>query len=169
MKVGGQEIYLDPLGYHCSHLIKYFEEIQGVSKIKDGYNPVTWVLEVTSLAKEMELGIDFAEEYKNSWLYSEKRQDLFNAMGFMYAVVLLGVRNSSSTQPLVFVERTVFYREKAAGMYSVFAYAFSHAVIELPYVLLQAVVYGIIVFAMIGFEWTVTKSSVAAKWMLGCT
>ena len=27
------------------------------------------MLEVTSLAKEMELGIDFAEEYKNSGLY----------------------------------------------------------------------------------------------------
>lgn len=30
-------------------------------------------------------------------------------------------------------------------------------VIELPYVLAQAVVYGIIIYAMIGFEWTVTK------------
>lgn len=30
-------------------------------------------------------------------------------------------------------------------------------VIELPYVLAQALVYGIIIYGMIGFEWTVTK------------
>ena len=30
-------------------------------------------------------------------------------------------------------------------------------VIELPYVFVQAVVYGIIVYAMIGFEWSVVK------------
>ena len=49
-------------------------------------------------------------------------------MGSMYAaVLLLGVKNSNSAQPLVFVERTVFYREKAAGMYSALAYAFAQA------------------------------------------
>jgi len=45
------------------------KEIQGVSKIKDGYNPATWMLEVSTSAKEMELGIDFAEVYKSSELY----------------------------------------------------------------------------------------------------
>lgn len=30
-------------------------------------------------------------------------------------------------------------------------------VVELPYVLVQAVVYGVIVYAMIGFEWTAPK------------
>jgi len=43
--------------------------IQGVRKIKDGYNPATWMLEVTTSSKEVELGIDFAELYKNSELY----------------------------------------------------------------------------------------------------
>jgi hypothetical protein len=41
------------------------------------------------------------------------------------AVLFLGVQNSSSVQPVVAVERTVFYREKAAGMYSALPYAFS--------------------------------------------
>jgi len=40
--------------------------IQGVKKIKDGYNPATWMLEITTSSKEIELGIDFAELYKNS-------------------------------------------------------------------------------------------------------
>ena len=45
-------------------------------------------------------------------------------MGALYAASLfLGVNNASSVQPVVSIERTVFYREKAAGMYSPFAYA----------------------------------------------
>lgn len=45
-------------------------------------------------------------------------------MGALYATALfLGVNNASSVQPIVSIERTVFYREKAAGMYSPFPYA----------------------------------------------
>jgi len=48
-----------------------------------------------------------------------------NAMGSMYAAVLfIGIMNCTSVQPVVAVERTVFYRERAAGMYSAFPYAF---------------------------------------------
>lgn len=43
--------------------------IEGVKKIKDGYNPATWMLEVTTLAQEDILGINFAEVYRNSDLY----------------------------------------------------------------------------------------------------
>ncbi|KAK4590492.1 hypothetical protein RGQ29_020869 [Quercus rubra] len=234
MKRGGQEIYVGPLGHHSSHLIKYFESIEGIRKIKDGYNPATWMLEVTSSAEEIALGVDFTNVYRNSDLYRrnkaliqelskpapnkkqlyfptqyaqsfltqcmaclwkqhwsywrnppytavrflftvfialifgtmfwdlgskiKRQQDLFNAMGSMYAAVLfLGFQNASSVQPVVAVERTVFYRERAAGMYSALPYAFAQVTIELPYVFAQAVFYGIIVYAMIGFEWTVAK------------
>ncbi|KAJ9692497.1 hypothetical protein PVL29_011517 [Vitis rotundifolia] len=234
MKRGGQEIYVGPLGRHSSHLINYFEGIEGVSKIKDGYNPATWMLEVTTVAQEGTLGVDFTEIYKNSDLYRRnkdlikelsqpapgtkdlyfatqysqpfftqflaclwkqrwsywrnppytavrflfttfialmfgtmfwdlgtertRQQDLFNAMGSMYAAVLfLGVQNAQSVQPVVGVERTVFYRERAAGMYSALPYAFGQALVEIPYVFAQAVVYGVIVYAMIGFEWTAAK------------
>ncbi|XP_045806139.1 pleiotropic drug resistance protein 1-like isoform X2 [Trifolium pratense] len=234
MKRGGQEIYVGPLGRHSTHLIKYFESVDGVSKIKDGYNPATWMLEVTTTAQELNLGVDFTEYYKNSDLYRRNkqliqelgqpapgskdlhfasqfsqsflvqcqaclwkqrwsywrnppytavrfffttfigimfgtmfwdlggkhnnRQDLLNAVGSMYtAVLFLGVQNSSSVQPVVAVERTVFYREKAAGMYSALPYAFSQILVELPYVFAQAVTYGVIVYAMIGFDWTAEK------------
>uniref|UniRef100_A0A2N9HXZ1 ABC transporter domain-containing protein n=1 Tax=Fagus sylvatica TaxID=28930 RepID=A0A2N9HXZ1_FAGSY len=234
MKRGGQEIYVGPLGHHSRHLIKYFEGIEGVSKIKDGYNPASWMLEITSSAQEVLLGVDFADVYKNSELYRRnkaliielstpdpnlkelyfptkyscsfviqciaclwkqhwsyyrnqpytavrllftifialmfgtmfwdlgskitKRQDLFTAMGSMYASVLfLGVQNASSVQPVVAIERIVFYRERAAGMYSALPYAFAQVMIEIPYIFVQAVVYGVLVYSMIGFEWTVTK------------
>ena len=62
------------------------------------------------------------------WNYREKKQDLANAMGSMYAAVLfLGFQNASSVQPVVSVERTVFYRERAAGMYSAMPYAIAQA------------------------------------------
>ncbi|KAA3489342.1 pleiotropic drug resistance protein 1-like [Gossypium australe] len=234
MKRGGQEIYVGPLGHHSKYLIKYFEGIQGVSKIKDGYNPATWMLEVTASAQELSLGVDFADIYKNSDLYrrnkaliedlskpapgakelyfatqysqpflsqcaaclwkqhwsywrnppytavrflfttaialmfgtlfwdlgskTKKLQDLSNAMGSMYAAVLfIGIQNSSSVQPVVSVERTVFYRERAAGMYSAMPYAIGQVLIEIPYIFVQASVYGIIVYSMIGFEWTAAK------------
>lgn len=40
-----------------------------MKKIKDGYNPATWMLEVTTLAQEDALGVNFAEVYMNSDLY----------------------------------------------------------------------------------------------------
>jgi hypothetical protein len=43
--------------------------IKGVSKIRDGYNPATWMLEVTTAAQETALGVTFSEVYKNSELY----------------------------------------------------------------------------------------------------
>ncbi|WOK99145.1 hypothetical protein Cni_G07857 [Canna indica] len=158
MKRGGEEIYVGPLGHNSCHLINYFEAIDGVSKIKDGYNPATWMLEVTTQAQEDALGIDFSIVYKNSELYQNSQQDLFNAMGSMYAAVLfIGVQNSSSVQPVVAIERTVFYRERAAGMYSALPYAFGQVFIELPYILVQSLIYGLIVYAMIAFEWTAAK------------
>ena len=57
---------------------------------------------------------------------SDTQQDLFNAMGSMYAAInFLGFQYGSTVQPVVAIERTVFYRERAAGMYSALPYAFS--------------------------------------------
>lgn len=47
----------------------FVKAVQGVSKIVDGYNPATWMLEVSSSAQEIALGVDFAEIYKNSDLH----------------------------------------------------------------------------------------------------
>ena len=54
----------------------------------------------------------------------DNANDLTKVIGAMYAAVLfVGVNNSTSVQPLVAVERTVFYRERAAKMYSALPYA----------------------------------------------
>lgn len=41
----------------------------GVAKIKEGYNPATWMLEVTNSSVENQLGVDFADLYLKSDLY----------------------------------------------------------------------------------------------------
>ena len=45
------------------------QSIPGVPKIKDNYNTSTWMLEVTSGSTQVELGVDFAQIYRESTLY----------------------------------------------------------------------------------------------------
>ena len=49
--------------------LKKIQAIHGVQEIKEKYNPATWMLEVSSMAAEARLEIDFAEHYKTSLLY----------------------------------------------------------------------------------------------------
>ena len=51
------------------HVFTTGQGISGVPKIKDNYNPATWMLEVTSASMESELELDFAKLYKESPLY----------------------------------------------------------------------------------------------------
>ncbi|XP_071901429.1 ABC transporter G family member 29-like [Coffea arabica] len=234
MKRGGQVIYAGPLGRHSQKIVEYFEAIPGVPKIKEKYNPATWMLEVSSVATEVRLGIDFAEKYKSSSLYQRNKDlvkelsmhppgakdlhfltqysqstfgqfksclwkqwmtywrspdynlvryfyclaaalmvgtifwrvgtkressgDLMTIVGAMYgAVLFVGINNCLTVQPIVAVERTVFYREKAAGMYSALPYAMAQVFAEIPYILVQTSYYTLIVYAMVGFEWTAAK------------
>ncbi|CAL5361309.1 unnamed protein product [Camellia sinensis] len=239
MKRGGQVIYSGPLGRNSRKIIEYFEEIPGIPKIKEKYNPATWMLEASSVAAEVQLGIDFAEHYKSSslhqfklihgyeqtkqssservectstrnkrplfhitifsaqfgaipilpmeavvdllekprlqpredvlhlscgpygwnnflagWQKKDNTGDLSTIIGAMYAAVLfVGINNCQTVQPVVAIERTVFYREKAAGMYSALPYAM--VITELPFVLVQTVFFSLIVYSMVGFKWAV--------------
>ncbi|CAK9229936.1 unnamed protein product [Sphagnum troendelagicum] len=234
MKRGGQVIYAGPLGLRSQLLIEYFQAIDGVPRIKEGYNPATWMLEVSTPAAEIRIGKDFADIYRNSDLYQRTdtvikelsvpapgthdlefptefsrnfltqlqatlwkqeltywrspyynavrmfftticalifgsifwnlgskrntQQDVFNVMGALYAaVIFLGVNNASSVQPVVAVERSVFYRERAAGMYAPLSYAIAQGLVEIPYILVQSTVYALITYAMINFQWTPAK------------
>ncbi|XVF49249.1 hypothetical protein PTKIN_Ptkin03bG0253300 [Pterospermum kingtungense] len=95
------------------------------------------------------------------WKFGSKRQsqqDLFNAMGSMYAaVIFIGITNATAVQPVVSIERYVSYRERAAGMYSGLAFAFAQVAIEFPYVFAQSVIYCSIFYSLASFEWTALK------------
>uniref|UniRef100_A0ACD5VUJ5 Uncharacterized protein n=1 Tax=Avena sativa TaxID=4498 RepID=A0ACD5VUJ5_AVESA len=85
-------------------------------------------------------------------------QDLLNVFGAMYmGVVNLGAFNDLLIIPFSTVERTAMYREKFAGMYSSWSYSFAQAVIEIPYVFIQVLVYTLIVYPSIGYYWTAHK------------
>lgn len=55
-----------------------------------------------------------------------RRQDLFNSMGSMYAAILMiGISNAAGVQPVIAMERIVFYKERSARMYSSIPYTFA--------------------------------------------
>jgi ABC-type multidrug transport system permease subunit len=234
LKRGGQIIYAGDLGRKSHKLVEYFEAIPGVEKITEGYNPATWMLEISSPLAEARLGVNFAEIYANSSLYRENQeiikelsvpvpgyedlsfptkysqnfynqcvanlwkqyksywknpphnalryfmtllnglvfgtvfwqkgtklgssQDFFNLLGATYAAVFfLGAANCVTVQPVVAVERTVFYREKAAGMYSPLAYALAQSSVEIMYNIVQGCLYTLIIYSMIGYDWKADK------------
>lgn len=234
LKRGGQVIYAGELGRHSHKLVEYFEAIPGVPKITEGYNPATWVLEVSSPLSEARLNMNFAEIYASSVLYRknqevikelsiprsdnqdlsfptkysqnfygqcaanfwkqyrsywknppynamrylmtclfglvfgtvfwqkgkniDSQQDLYNLLGATYAATFfLGASNCITVQPVVSIERAVFYREKAAGMYSPLSYAFAQTCVEVIYTILQGILYTVIIYAMIGYDWKADK------------
>lgn len=95
------------------------------------------------------------------WDLGTKRstqQDVLNIMGALYtAALFLGWSNASTVQPMLAIERTIFYRERAAGMYSGMPYAMAQGVIEIPYVFVQTLLYSLVTYATIHFEWTAAK------------
>ncbi|XP_047342129.1 pleiotropic drug resistance protein 2-like [Impatiens glandulifera] len=89
---------------------------------------------------------------------TDQQQDLVNLLRAMYiAVMFLGGTNTHAVQNIVSVERTVFYRERAAVMYSALPYAFAQVWIEVIYVAIQTLSYSLILYSMIGFKWEVGK------------
>ncbi|CAI5534888.1 unnamed protein product [Closterium sp. Naga37s-1] len=88
----------------------------------------------------------------------ETPQQIVNVMGALYtAALFLGWSNLGSIQPMLAVERSIYYRERGAGMYGAIPYALAQGAIELPYLLVQAVVYSLLTYSMIRFEWTLGK------------
>ncbi|KAL8113806.1 hypothetical protein AgCh_020916 [Apium graveolens] len=172
------------------------EEIDGVPKIKEKYNPATWMLEISSVGAEFRLEMDFAERNKalvkelssptpgledlyfptehsrstweqfNSCLWRqrlsywrtpeynllryfftgtvalilgavfwkigahrEKSTELNTIIGAMVnSVMFVGINNCMTIQPIIDIERTVFYRERSAGMYSVLPFAMAQRI-----------------------------------------
>ncbi|XP_024977638.1 ABC transporter G family member 29-like [Cynara cardunculus var. scolymus] len=95
------------------------------------------------------------------WKVGTKRDsstDLTTIIGAMYvSVMFAGFNNCVTILPVASLERTVFYRERAAGMYSSLPYAMAQIIVELPFVLVQTMYYTLILYAMLSFEWTVAK------------
>eukprot|EP00884_Botryococcus_braunii_P014151 jgi/Botrbrau1/22737/Bobra.0132s0074.2 len=228
LKRGGRVIYNGPTGHNSTKMVHFFEQFRGVPHLVEGINPATWMLEVTNVSREEEMGLNFADLYEQSalarknestitaldrpregaqplhfdtvfarntfaqfwavlqknfiiywrspqynavrffftcifglvigsiyWRLGNKRssvQNLSNVVGaLLISGIFLGTSNASTVQPVVAVERTVYYRERAAGMYSAYPFALAQAAVEFPYLLVQSVLYSIITYFMIYF------------------
>ncbi|KAJ3698346.1 hypothetical protein LUZ61_002051 [Rhynchospora tenuis] len=104
------------------------------------------------------VGLLFGTMFWKKGQKTSLEKDLQTLLGAIYAAVyFLGASNAQAVQPVVDIERTVFYREKAAGMYSPLSYAIAQLCIEIIYNLVQGIVYTLLLFSMIGFKWEASK------------
>ncbi|KAG2425082.1 hypothetical protein HXX76_013991 [Chlamydomonas incerta] len=234
---GGRTTYFGPLGLHSADLIDYFMAVPGTPPLPSGFNPATWMLEVTggSMATVLDkVELDWPEHYAATelarmnearaeelvdikskechplevgsqyampfWMqtrvllrkfnlaywrtpsYNFVRMGMTLITSFIYLAVywgeghipnpagianvqnvmgimfsssnFLGMTNLMSVMPVVGYERVVFYRERAASMYDAFAYGIAIAMVEMPYLLVQACTFVPIMYFGIGFELT---------------
>ncbi|KAL3152680.1 hypothetical protein ABBQ38_012275 [Trebouxia sp. C0009 RCD-2024] len=69
----------------------------------------------------------------------------------LLANIFLGTSNSSTVQPVVGQQRSILYRERAAGYYATYPFALAQFLIEIPYVLAQSVFFSVITYFMVYF------------------
>ncbi|CAL5380310.1 unnamed protein product [Camellia sinensis] len=185
------------------------EAISGVQKIRNNYNPATWMLEITSRSAEAQLYVDFTQVYKNCVLYQNNKEHVnrwstpppgskelyfasrfspngwgqfksclwkqhlsywrspsYNLLRFTYMLIaslFFGIlfwdqgRKINSQQgvfnalvlPYVATERS---RCMVRGLMHLLS-----VMVEVPYLLVQAIAFVIITYSMIGYYWSACK------------
>ena len=85
-------------------------------------------------------------------------KELNNALGLLYLVaVVLSMDIAFEAQPFLSAERLVYFREKAAGAALAGPQMLSAAVVELPYLLAQTMVFAVPVYLAVGYERSAAK------------
>ena len=85
----------------------------------------------------------------------ETQTDILNIMGCLYAMnILIGLLNGFSVQQVVAKERVVYFRERSANAYDPLPAALALVAVEIPYLMVQAVLYVSIGYWMVGFAAT---------------
>lgn len=82
----------------------------------------------------------------------QNQQNLFTVFGSLFSAVMVnGIVNCSTVMPYVSTERSVLYRERFSGMYASWAYALAQVVVEIPYILVQVIIFTVVTYPMIGY------------------
>jgi len=79
LRKGGLVDYFGDIGLESVDLVDYFERFPGVPVIQSGYNPASWMLEVTGAATSTvftSAALDFSEEYAKGELYKENEETI---------------------------------------------------------------------------------------------
>lgn len=232
---GGRTTYFGPLGQESKHLVAYLQAVPGCPEIVPGYNPATWMLEVTGGALSVmaqAVDADWPELFKESALAKEnvakaaelverdrttlpvltveggefassmgtqlrellkkymlaywrtpsynftrymvtvlvailygsiyyKAGDISapatvasvqNVMGVIYSSTsFMGMTNMMAAMPIIGLERVVLYRERAASTYNPWSFGATMALVEIPYVIAQVILFVCIMYPMVGY------------------
>ncbi|POM78033.1 Pleiotropic drug resistance protein ABC Superfamily [Phytophthora palmivora] len=78
LKRGGETVFAGELGRNAREMIDYFEAIDGVEKLKDDYNPASWMLDVIGAGVGNNKGdeTDFVDIFKSSALHERLQSRL---------------------------------------------------------------------------------------------
>ncbi|KAG2494736.1 hypothetical protein HYH03_007248, partial [Edaphochlamys debaryana] len=139
---GGSGIYAQPLGRQLQLVLGRSLQAQ----TRDlAYNGVRF-------------GIAFALAWILGSLYwgtgdkYETELDLFNTIGCLFCSMLfLPMTNMLMVMPQVEVQRAVFYREKASGMYAPWVFAAAQILAEFPFLIGQIILYVGILYPTVHF------------------
>ncbi|ETO69110.1 hypothetical protein F444_14224, partial [Phytophthora nicotianae P1976] len=73
LKRGGQTVYFGDLGKRAQTMVDYFEAIPGVTPLREGYNPATWMLECigAGVSHMHDNPVDFVEVFNSSEMKQE--------------------------------------------------------------------------------------------------
>lgn len=78
---------------------------------------------------------------------------VLNVAGVLFASSLfMGITDCLTVQHIASQQRSIMYRERAAGYYGSFAFAAAQQITELPYLAFQSILYCSIVYWMVWFQ-----------------
>ncbi|URD80850.1 Plant PDR ABC transporter associated [Musa troglodytarum] len=160
MKRGGLVIYGGSLGRNSQDMINYFQVVLILKwGLEQEIRMSLFLWEVEALIHELSTPAAGTEPLRFVSVFPQDKLTQFKSFGMLApkACIFLGVNNASSIQPVISIERTVYYRERATRMYASLPYAAAQGIVEIPYIMVQTIIFGLITFFMINYERTLGK------------
>jgi len=118
---------------------------------------------LTRLAVTIGIAFVFGSLFWRKGQQADQASGVLNIAGVLFSSVLfLGITDCLTIQQVTAVQRAVMYRERAAGMYGVLPFSLAQQAVELPYLIVQTILYSSIVY------WMVYFAVDAAKFFLFC-
>ncbi|EFN59720.1 hypothetical protein CHLNCDRAFT_133292 [Chlorella variabilis] len=114
--------------------------------------------QLVRLAVTLLVGVVFGSLAWGTGSDTSSLSGVLNIAGMLFASSLfVGFTNAMTVQSAVEVQRNVYYREHAAGMYGPLPMAIAQGNVEIPYIVGQTAVYSCIVYWMVGFAAEASK------------
>ncbi|CAL5380308.1 unnamed protein product [Camellia sinensis] len=146
--------------------------ISGVQKIRNNYNPATWMLEITSRSAEAQLSVDFTQVYKNCVLYQNNKEHVNSwstpppSSKELYFATRFSQNGWGQFKSCLWKQHLSYWRSPSYNLmrftYMLIASLFFRILfwdqerkicmvtVEVPYLLRQAIAFVIITYPMIG-------------------